>query len=420
MQNKTVLIRIMALGIFLAAGLALLAQQQSFVEQSLVLNVEVPVRVFKDGKFQADLITKDFELFEDGVPQKIEAVYLVQDGQIKRSDEKKRFMPEIERTLFLFLQVTEYSVRYKDALENFIETNLLPSDNLYIVTPLKTYRLRDNALGMVTKEDIQKQLIEILRSDTLLATSEYRQTIKSLSSLAAQLTAVLSGGAERAPTDGFEVADGYDDARIMQDLLLQYSSELIRLETLREIHQLKLLDFARFLKNRPGQKHVFFIYQREFIPTIEPRIMTQYLEFNQEHHDVLHSFSDLFNFNYRDTNFNIDEVEKAYADSSISIQFLFVTMPAQQEFGIRMEEHSEDVYSAWKQISAATGGYFGASARPEILLQTAVEATENYYLIYYTPKNIDYSEDRKFRRITVQVKDRSGYKVSHRIGYYED
>jgi len=420
MHTKTILIKTIALGFFMATGLALLAQQQSFEEQSLVLNVEVPVRVFKDGKFQADLITKDFELFEDGVPQKIEAVYLVQDGQIKRSDEKKRFMPEIERTLFLFLQVTEYSVRYKDALDNFIETNLLPSDNLYIVTPLKTYRLRDNALGFVTKEDIQKQLIEILRSDTLLATSEYRQTIRSLSRLAAQLTAVLSGGAERSPIDSFEVADGQDDARIMQDLLLQYSSELIRLETLREIQQLKLLDFARFLKNRPGQKHVFFLYQREFIPTIEPRIITQYLEFNQEHHDVLHSFSDLFNFNYRDTNFNIDEVEKAYADSSISVQFLFVTMPAQQEFGIRMEEHSEDVYSAWKQISAATGGYFGASARPEILLQTAVEATENYYLIYYTPKNLDYSEDRKFRRITVQVKDRSGYKVSHRIGYYED
>ncbi|MFA9454863.1 MAG: hypothetical protein ACERK6_13210, partial [Candidatus Aminicenantaceae bacterium] len=273
MQRKTILSKIIAMGIFLAAGLALLAQQQSFVEQSLVLNVEVPVRVFKDGKFQADLITKDFELFEDGVPQKIEAVYLVQDGQIKRSDEKQRFMPEIERTLFLFLQVSEYSVRYKDALANFIETNLLPSDNLFIVTPLKTYRLRDNSLGMVTKEDIHKQLIEILRADTLLATSEYRQTIQSLSRLASQLTAVLSGGEERAPTDGYEASDGYDDARIMQELLLQYSSELLRLETLREIQQFKLMDFARYLKNRPGQKHVFFIYQKEFIPTIEPRIM---------------------------------------------------------------------------------------------------------------------------------------------------
>lgn len=420
MQRKTILSKIIAMGIFLAAGLALLAQQQSFVEQSLVLNVEVPVRVFKDGKFQADLITKDFELFEDGVPQKIEAVYLVQDGQIKRSDEKQRFMPEIERTLFLFLQVSEYSVRYKDALANFIETNLLPSDNLFIVTPLKTYRLRDNSLGMVTKEDIQKQLIEILRADTLLATSEYRQTIQSLSRLASQLTAVLSGGEERAPTDGYEASDGYDDARIMQELLLQYSSELLRLETLREIQQFKLMDFARYLKNRPGQKHVFFIYQKEFIPTIEPRIMTQYLDLYQEHHDVLHNFSDIFNFNYRETNINIEEVKKAYSDSSISIQFLFVTMPAQQEFGIRMEEHSEDVYNVWKEISAATGGYFGASARPEILLQTAVEATENYYLIYYTPKNIDYSEERKFRKISVQVKDRPGCKVLHRIGYYED
>jgi len=206
----------------------------------------------------------------------------------------------------------------------------------------------------------------------------------------------------------------------MQELLLQYSSELARLETIREIHQLKLLDFARFLKNRPGQKHVFFIYQKEFIPTIEPRIMTQYLDLNQEHHDVLTNFSDLFNFYYRDTNFNVEEVQKAYSDSSISIQFLVVTMPAQQEFGIRMEEHSEDVYNAWKGICTATGGYFGASARPEILLQNAVKATENYYLIYYTPKNTDYSEERKFRRISVQLKDRSDCRVLHRIGYYED
>ena len=419
MPEKTILKKILALGIFLTAGLALLAQQQSFVEQSLVVNVEVPVRVFKDNQFLADLTAKDFELFEDGVPQKIEAVYLVQDGRIKRSDEKKRFAPQTERTLFLFLEVTEYSVRYKDALEDFIQNNLRPSDNLFIVTPIKTYRLRDNAVEMVTKADIQKQLIEILRTDTLLANSEYRQTINSLSRLAAQLTAVLSGGKERTPNDGFETGDGYDDARVMQELLLLYSSELIRLETIRDIHQMKLLDFARFLRNKPGQKHVFFIYQREFIPTIEPRIMTQYLELNQEHHDILQNFSDLFNFNIRDTNFNIDEVKKAYADSSISIQFLFVTMPAQQKFGIRMEEHSEDVYSAWKEISEATGGYFGASARPEILLKDAVEATENYYLVYYTPKNTSYSEERKFRTISVKVKGQ-GCQVSHRIGYYED
>jgi hypothetical protein len=165
---------------------------------------------------------------------------------------------------------------------------------------------------------------------------------------------------------------------------------------------------------------VFFIYQKEFIPTIEPRIMTQYLDFNQEHHDVLQNFSDLFNFNYRDTNFNIEEVKKAYSDSSISIQFLFVTMPAQQEFGIRMEEHSEDVYSAWKEISSATGGYFAASARPEILLKDAVAATENYYLIYYTPKNTAFTEEQKFRNISVRIKDRDGCRVFHRIGYYED
>ena len=48
------------------------AAQQSFVEQSLVLNVEVPVRVFKQDRFLDDLRLEDFKLSEDGVPQDID------------------------------------------------------------------------------------------------------------------------------------------------------------------------------------------------------------------------------------------------------------------------------------------------------------------------------------------------------------
>ncbi len=38
--------------------------QQIFKEETLVVNVEVPVRVFKDGKFMDNLTINDFLFFE--------------------------------------------------------------------------------------------------------------------------------------------------------------------------------------------------------------------------------------------------------------------------------------------------------------------------------------------------------------------
>jgi VWFA-related protein len=60
-----------------AATLA--AQQQPPPFKSGVQLVEVDVRVFdRDGRFVRDLRAEDFELLEDGSPQKIEAIYLVE------------------------------------------------------------------------------------------------------------------------------------------------------------------------------------------------------------------------------------------------------------------------------------------------------------------------------------------------------
>ena len=71
-------------------------------QRPLVINVEVPVRVFDGGRFVRDLTIKDFEVYEDGEEQKIEAVYLISDrsmpveldaGQIEKTNKKKEKRP---------------------------------------------------------------------------------------------------------------------------------------------------------------------------------------------------------------------------------------------------------------------------------------------------------------------------------------
>ena len=82
-----------------------------------------------------------------------------------------------------------------------------------------------------------------------------------------------------------------------------------------------------------------------------------------------------------------------------------------------MAEQSEDIFSAFSEISAATGGISDSSANPAASFELAAEASENYYLLYYQPK--DYNPDGGFRKIEVKVKS-GKYLVSHRAGYIAD
>ncbi len=80
-----------------------------------------------------------------------------------------------------------------------------------------------------------------------------------------------------------------------------------------------------------------------------------------------------------------------------------------------MQERSEDVYLAFKQMAQATGGVTETSANPAYAFKRAVEAFENYYLLYYSPK--DYTRDGEFKKIKVRVKGKK-FKITHRAGYF--
>ena len=68
-------------------------------------------------------------------------------------------------------------------------------------------------------------------------------------------------------------------------------------------------------------------------------------------------------------------------------------------------------------MAQTTGGLTESSANIAFALEKAAIASENYYLLYYSPKN--YSADGKFREIKVKVKGLN-CRVMHRAGYIAD
>ena len=396
----------------LILSLALIAQE--IQHETIVVNIEIPVRVFDRGQFVEDLTIDDFEVYEEGKLQNVVAVYLIKKTKIERKEEKEKFEPETSRDFYLFFEVTQYTPRMEDAINYFIQTVLLPGDNLTVVSPMKTYKMKGQTLEVLPKEEVVKQLKGILRKDAMMGSAEYRNAVEELTQIAKALTSEFGG--ETPLTEG--IASGImemDDDMRLEYLLDLYKVSLEKLEHIRSIDQQRLLEFAKYLKENEGQKYVFLFYQKEFIPTIEPKLLAQALGAFQGQPHVTLTINTLFQSYTRPISIDVDKIKKAYADASVAIHFLFFTKPAEHIPGIYFEEHSEDIFAPFLEMSKATGGLAESSSNPQYLFEKAVEASENYYLVYYSPLN--YKRDGKFKSIQVKVRGKN-YRVTHRAGYF--
>ena len=358
---------------------------QEIQHEAVAVNIEVPVRVFKGDTFIDNLTMDDFELYEDGVLQNIEAVYLIKKTRIenedignKKSEARKKFIPQVNSRLFvLSFEIIDYAAKIGEVIDYFFNEVFAPGDSLIAVTPLKTYEFSSEALRIKRKEQVASELKKKLKKDTKIGNAEYKSIIRD----------IISGWATEF--------------------------EYQRLKYLRYLEESKLLAFADYLKSIEGQKHVFLFFQEGVVPKGPFR------------EDILNtSFHD---FSEIDITFNITKVKHAFSDSLITAHFLFLTNTEQMALdmnrlsGSVLEFNTEgttmNVFSAFSEVSKATGGLRMSSANPVPIFKKTVEASENYYLLYYIPK--DYKADSKFKNIKVKIKGKK-YRVLHRAGYFAD
>lgn len=408
--------------------MSLVLFSQQIKEEAIVINIEVPVRVFSGKSFIDNLTIDDFDVLENGKPQNIEAVYFVKKRSVERSQERKRFAPKTARNFFLFFELSEYDPKIGDAIRYFVHNVLTPGDNLSFVTSMKTYRMKNIAFEVSSKGEIAKQLIEKVRRDTLVGNSEYRQILNEVTSIAETLSAQMSQpqgqvGSQSETgifvTSARPVTDlsstGEYEGRSLEEQFTLYENFVFKLDNLRRISQDGLIKFAQLLKQKEGQKYVTIFYQKEFIPQIDPRLLNQMMSLYQDRPTILQSVSNLIDFYKREIPIDAEKIKQTYADCSVSIHFLYLTRPRDAQYGVYMADHSEDIFSAFREMAIATGGFVDSSARADVLFKSAVEASENYYLLYYSPGS--YKADGQFKEIKVKVKGKD-YRIFHRAGYF--
>jgi VWFA-related protein len=396
--------------------LALLGQQ--IVEEAFVINIEVPVRVYQGNRFIENLGLADFELYEDGRPQKVEALYFVKKHTVERRDEVRSFTPQTNRNFYLFFEISGYTAKLGEALDYFIQNVFMPGDSLTVVSPMKTYRLKPHALEARTRAQIADQIRGLLRQDAGIGSAEYNNIISDLEDLSRAIVFAMSRQLNAVGDNLQEeiTVTEYLDISL-EELLIKYTQALRRLESVRSADEQQLLNFSRVLRADQGQKLVYLFYEREFVPRIDPKVLVIYADSLASRPDIRQSIADLFEFYKREPLLDIKRLKEAYADAAIAIHFLFVTTPTKITPELQYQEQSDDIFSAFREMAEATGGFTESSQNPVVLLKDAVQASDNYYLLYYTPR--PYLKDSKFHRITVKLKN-ADYQVVHRIGYYAD
>ncbi len=375
-----------ALIVPVAAGQAVSPPQR---HESVVVNIEVPIRVLRKDIFVDGLTLADFEVFENGISQKIEAVYLIKDRRVQREEKAAGTTPPRPRSLrhyVLYADMKEYLPKVGDALDYFFDEILAPEDSLFVVTPVKAYRFRSEYLARTPRRQVSDRLKAVLKTDIQLGNAPYRRLMRNFYQLEE----------EEFPPEMADVKETmlFDMAREIRDLT--------------EITEARVMGFSEALKSLEGEKHVFLIFQKDVLPGHE---------FSEDRQAEL----------IKPVSFNVDKIKRHFSDASITIHFLYITKTPTfalnpmsltgSVLASRLQDLSSDIYASFREMADATGGLTKSTTNPNFALRQATEASSNYYLLYYRPA--DYRADGRFQEIEIRVKG-EGLKVVHRLGYIAD
>ncbi len=374
----------------LVLGLAPFAQE--IQHDATAINIEVPVRVFKGKTFIDNLTIDDFEIYEEGVLQTVEAVYFIRKTEIVKKEIKKEdkakekapkeFSPSLSRTFVLMFEIIEYLPKIGEVLDYFFESVIRPGDSLIIATPIKTYNLNSQALERVSSEEIASQLKGKIRKDARLSSSEYRSLVGRIRTIEH-----LSVSANL----------GLGNKQVVLDALRQ-----IKNQSYFDIKKAEA--FADFIKLKDGLKFVFFFFQERLMPI--PNYISDFARM-----ELLY-----------DVALNSEKLMHVFSDSSITCNFIYITNVV-VDSDLKRQRRTPDVESAmqafrgFSEVAEVTGGLKDTSGNAAASFKRAVDYSESYYLLYYSPKN--YKANGKFKKIKIKVKGQS-YRITHRSGYFAD
>jgi hypothetical protein len=405
---SSVLVLIFLLFIFNPDARCLNARNNLQFQESSPVSRLIPlaVRVFEGGQFVHDLGLDDFELSLGHQTLNPAGLFLINRQQIERQEGEDIPRPDLTRHIIIMMKMIDYHPQLAQAIQDLFMNEILAGDILEIQTPMKSYLLAPQALEKVPRPVLIKNALELVRKDILQGNMLYNSLLNELKRFARRISGVTTFETEELGGMGEDLG--------LPFLFQNYRLNMQKLEALRRIDENQLIQFAENLQKRPGQKFIFFLYQREFLPEINPAKMNELQSMYQDDPNIVGELQDLFQQFHRPISFNLPALEEAFASSEAQVNFLFLNKDAPKVAGLVMRERSEDIFKLMSKIARATGGLTEASQNPEAALRKAFTLASKYYLLYFKPEAG--LQAGSFTPVTVKVK-RENVTVLTRLGF---
>ncbi len=392
--------------------------QQSSQEEVTVTAVEVPVRVLLKGEAVRDLTRDDFEVFENGVPQKITQFEIISRkiaGSASETPDKPSGKARPPRRLFLLIfNIFDYDKSVGEAVDYFFEDVFQAGDQVVVLTEGRVLDIpRGRGTGELA-EGIKDSLQKFKAISTATAIKNFRDISFEAEQLLSQLRG-LSGGLTSIGPTMIRFFENYQ--RIWEDYRRRFLEPDVEFfQTL--IKRLKVVE---------GDKWAIAFQQREMFPKIrkasnldneirgwvesqadpQQQVEARLVQARQQELQRTFDFSGRIN-------------STALSDLFLAADFTFhlILMKSSRTVfsqDLELKEVGQDYEEAMTRISRSTGGYSAFSNLATEVLQDAAELEDYHYLLVYSPTE---TSGAKKREIEVRVK-RSGVDVAYLKNYLE-
>ena len=385
-----------------------LPASQEDPQEVTVTAVEVPVRVFAEGRVVRDLTAADFEVYENGLRQEIthfEIISKMISPEAGAAPPAREPNPQ-KRLFLLIFNIFDTNDGVGEAIDLFFGEVFRPGDQVMAVTEDLVLSLEQGKKPDELVRDLKQGLEKykaISVQNTLRAFRELRQEADRL------LNALRGSRAEDYSLDQamirfFEnyqsVWDAYRRQYLMPDTVFYRA-------------------LARKLRTVEAEKWAVCLQQRDLFPELKSasRLETEirnWVDSQVNPEDQVKA---------RMVQAKQQDLQRRLALSglvapdllrdiflSADVTFHLVLLPSfrtLQDQDFELEEVGQDYEESFRKISRDTGGYLAFSNRPAEALRQAVRTEDYHYLLVYSPAG---SSGRQKREIEVRVK-RGGTEV---------
>ena len=410
------------IGVWVFSGIFLYSRQDDEVlkERVRVVNVEVPVRVYHQGKPVDNLTKSDFTLFEGGKRQEIHG-FILKRKKIKVQDlelNAERLQVPQSRYFTLVFRITHFNDYLKKGLDYVFDRVLNESDQLLVFANDRSAFFKN----LTDKNSIRKKLDQMLRDASLKARKKLVLYIKHIESQInkTKFEMLLRGSRQKPGKIYYDVVEYL--YKILEIWKIYKKEHLIP-----DIN--KYYNFARFLKDIKIEKWVINFYQFEVFPDIMVnsdmmRKINNLIGHLQAMGDRLLPFVRMIEKSLIElekemslaNDFPSDEVAKIFHNVDVTFHSIFMkTSMSTLHEDFEYREIASELESSLRAITDRTGGKLVVSNKLDLALDEISKIEDLYYVLTYAPKNPD-----SVGKIKVKLRNRR-YKLVYspnlRTGY---